>query len=96
MNLELLRIWQETRTTAILVTHTISEAVFMADKVHVLAASPGRLTKTVDIDLPRPRRLPLMRTPLFNRLENEIREALFGEEMAERPALETVKVAARG
>jgi putative spermidine/putrescine transport system ATP-binding protein len=96
MNLELLRIWQETRTTAILVTHTISEAVFMADKVHVLAASPGRLVKTIDIDLPRPRRLALMRTPLFNRLENEIRDALFGEEMAERSSLETVKVAARG
>jgi len=98
MNIELLRIWQETRTTAILVTHTISEAVFMADKVHVLAASPGRLVKTVDIDLPRPRRLSSMRAPLFNRLENEIREALFGEEMVERPGAEAgpMKVVARG
>jgi NitT/TauT family transport system ATP-binding protein len=98
MNVELLRIWQETRTTAILVTHTISEAVFMADKVHVLAASPGRLIKTIDIDLPRPRRLSAMRTPLFNRLENEIREALFGEEMDLRADVEPgpVKVAARG
>jgi NitT/TauT family transport system ATP-binding protein len=98
MNLELLRIWQETRTTAILVTHTISEAVFMADKVHVLAASPGRLVKTIDIDLPRPRRLALMRMPPFNLLENEIREVLFGEEMDQRPQVETgpMKVAARG
>jgi NitT/TauT family transport system ATP-binding protein len=85
MNLELLRIWQETGTTAILVTHTISEAVFMADHVHVLAASPGRLVKTVAIDLPRPRRLGLMRAPAFSRLENEIRDALFGEEMEPRP-----------
>jgi NitT/TauT family transport system ATP-binding protein len=98
MNVELLRIWQETRTTAILVTHTISEAVFMADKVHVLAASPGRLVKTIDIDLPRPRRLSLMRSPLFNRLENEIRDALFGEEMDQRLEMETgpVKVGAHG
>jgi NitT/TauT family transport system ATP-binding protein len=88
MNLELLRIWQETRTTAILVTHTISEAVFMADKVHVLAASPGRLARTIDIDLPRPRRLAAMRAPGFSRLENEIREALFGEEMEPRLSAE--------
>ena len=82
MNVELLRIWAESGTTAILVTHTISEAVFMADSVHVLAAKPGRVTRVVDVDLPRPRRIDLIKTPEFNALENAVREVLFADEAA--------------
>ena len=78
MNLELLRIWRETGTTAVLVTHTISEAVFMADTVHVLSAHPGRLARTIPIDLPRPRDLSMQLTPAFNAHENAVRAALFG------------------
>ncbi|MEM1289195.1 MAG: ABC transporter ATP-binding protein [Pseudomonadota bacterium] len=80
MNLELLRIWRETNTTAILVTHTISEAVFMADTVHVLSAHPGRLSETIETDLPRPRELAVQLTPQFNAFENKVRTALFGSE----------------
>ncbi|MEM6381922.1 MAG: ABC transporter ATP-binding protein [Pseudomonadota bacterium] len=80
MNLELLRIWRETNTTAILVTHTISEAVFMADTIHVLSAHPGRLAESIETDLPRPRELSLQLTPAFNAYENAVRTALFGSE----------------
>ena len=83
MNVELLRIWAETGTTAILVTHTISEAVFMADQVHVLAANPGRVASVVDVDLPRPRKIDLMKTPQFNALENAVRAVLFADEVAD-------------
>jgi NitT/TauT family transport system ATP-binding protein len=88
MNLELLRIWQQTGTTAVLVTHTIAEAVFMADMVHVLAAELGRLAASVAIDLPRPRRLSLMREPAFDQLQNQVREALFGEDFAREGAVD--------
>jgi NitT/TauT family transport system ATP-binding protein len=82
MNVELLRIWRESGTTAVLVTHTISEAVFMADRVHVLSANPGRVAGVIDVDLPRPRSIDLLKTPRFNALENAVRQVLFDEEAA--------------
>jgi len=54
----------------------------MADRVHVLAAKPGRVTRGVDVDLPRPRRIDLIKTPEFNALENAVREVLFADEAA--------------
>ena len=85
MNLELLRIWTESRTTALLVTHSIAEAVFMSDTVVVMSPRPGRITARIAIPLPRPRTLAMMRDPAFTEAVNQVREALFGDEAETLP-----------
>ena len=76
MNLELLRIWQERGQTVIFVTHSISEAVFLSDRIVVMDTTPGRVIAVVDVPLPRPRSVDLMRSDEFAGLVFEVREHL--------------------
>ena len=86
MNLELLRVWgeasgpREQRKTILFVTHSIPEAVFLADRVVVMTPRPGRVARVVDVALPRPRTMAQRADPAFGRLALEIYETLtFGE-----------------
>ena len=76
MNLELLRIWSHHRQTAVMVTHSIQEAVFVADRVLVMTPRPGRIAGEVLVDLPRPRTQEIMATPAFGRLALRVRELI--------------------
>ncbi len=73
MNLLLLRLWAESRKTIVFVTHNISEAIFLADRVVVMTPRPGRLARIFDIDLPRPRTLEMTFEPEFVEQIQEIK-----------------------
>ena len=76
LNLQLDRIVEGVHKTAILVTHSISEGVFLSDRVIVMSARPGRIVGVVDVNLERPRELAMMRTREFLGLTNEVRALL--------------------
>ncbi|HXZ00046.1 MAG TPA: ABC transporter ATP-binding protein [Stellaceae bacterium] len=73
MNLELQRIWLERRKTVVFITHSIPEAVFLADRVLVMTPRPGRVAEILAVGLPRPRSLDVMSTPDFGVLVKRIR-----------------------
>jgi NitT/TauT family transport system ATP-binding protein len=94
MQAELLRVWRETRKTAIFVTHQIDEAVYLSDRVFVLTVRPGRMKEVIRVELPRPRELSLKRTPEFvtytdhiwRLIEQEVRDGI-GLEAREAAAI---------
>ena len=74
MNFDLQRIWLERRKTALLVTHSIDEAVWLSDRVVVITPRPARIAEDISIDLPRPRNLELKQSEAFNAYTARIRE----------------------
>jgi len=78
MTMELLRIWSERPKTVLFVTHSITEAVVLADRVVVMSPRPGRIQEIIEIGLPRPRSFETEATPEFHEASQHIRQLIFG------------------
>jgi len=76
LNGELLRIWEASGSTIVFVTHSISEAVFLSNRVVVMSRRPGRIAAIVDVDLPQPRNADTREEPRFFELVTEVRDRL--------------------
>jgi NitT/TauT family transport system ATP-binding protein len=76
LNMEVLRIWEQSGSTIVFVTHSIAEAVFLSTRVVVMSARPGRITSVIPIDLPQPRTASTREEPRFFELVTQVREAL--------------------
>jgi nitrate/nitrite transport system ATP-binding protein len=78
LTIEVMRIWAERPKTILFVTHSIPEAVLLADRVVVMSARPGRIAEIVEVDLPRPRDFDMEARPAFQQATRHIRELIFG------------------
>jgi NitT/TauT family transport system ATP-binding protein len=78
---ELLHIWQARRKTVLMVTHSISEAIYLSDRVLILSPRPGRIDLKINVDLPRPRTAEMRYTPAFSALAQELRAGLRQDEI---------------
>jgi len=84
MSLELLRVWEERRKTILFVTHSIPEAILLADRVVVMTARPGRIARILEIGLPRPRTIESEFDPRFKAASDEVRSLIFARRTATR------------
>jgi NitT/TauT family transport system ATP-binding protein len=89
MGSELLRIWERGRKTILFVTHDIDEAIYLADRIIVMSASPGRVIAEIAVTLPRPRPLEIRNDPVFTAYRQRVWDLLAQEVLAsntwERP-----------
>jgi NitT/TauT family transport system ATP-binding protein len=76
MNLEIQRIWMTTNKTVVLITHSIIEAVFLADRIVVMASAPGRILEIIDVNLPRPRSFKDIGLPEFQEACDAVRRLM--------------------
>jgi NitT/TauT family transport system ATP-binding protein len=72
MGHELLRIWEATRKTIFLITHSLAEAIFLSDVVLVMSERPGRILEKIEVPMPRPRTYAMIGSPVFGELRNRI------------------------
>lgn len=76
MNMELMRIWEKSKKTILFITHSITEAVLLSDRIMVLSSRPGTIVEMTKVDLPRPRSLESISTPAFGNIVSHIRNLL--------------------
>ncbi|MGH6874235.1 MAG: ABC transporter ATP-binding protein [Aestuariivirgaceae bacterium] len=76
LNLQLLKLWDETKKTVVFVTHSIPEAVFLSTRIIVMSPRPGRIIDVIDCDLPRGRSLDIRETPEFLSIAHRVRQGL--------------------
>ena len=76
LNIQLLEVWQQTRSTVLFVTHSLAEAIFLSDRVVVLGSRPGSVIRIADVPFARPRELGIRYRPDFAALNGELRELL--------------------
>lgn len=74
MNIDIQRLWMNQRQTVLFVTHSVTEAIFLSDRVLVMTPRPGRLYREIEVDLPRPRTLSDHESPQFGNYVSQIRE----------------------
>jgi NitT/TauT family transport system ATP-binding protein len=79
LQVELLKIWQQAKCTVLFVTHSIPEAVYLADRVVVVSKRPGTIKEIVDIDLPRPRERDMFTSPKFVEYERYLKNLILEE-----------------
>jgi NitT/TauT family transport system ATP-binding protein len=85
----LLRLWEEAAKTVLFVTHDIEEALFLADRVFVMTARPGRIRREIQVPLPRPRTVDMLTSDAFVKLKREVMDLIREEALRSMEVLET-------